>query len=182
VDDNVPESASGREPGAAPNPFVVPPPAPGDAPPSRRATVAKGVRNVLIVFAGIVIGVASLGHFGRSGVAFKDLGAGMCIRRPDGTFTRAHRQDCAKPHDEEIIGWVDDVDTMPVLRGQPTQASRACDSRFEQYSGLTLDVATYHVGFYETHATNAAGHGDVLCFVRRVDGTELTQPLTRSTI
>jgi hypothetical protein len=169
-------------PAPAPNPFVVPPAAPDLAPPSRRATVTKRVRNGVIALAVIGIGLVVMGHIGRGSVSTNDLDAGMCIRMPQGSFKSAHREDCAKPHDAEILGRVDDVDTMPVLQGQPTEASRACDSRFEQYSGTTLDASTYHVGFFETNSVFAAAHGDVLCFVRLVDGAELTHSLRQPTI
>jgi hypothetical protein len=123
-----------------------------------------------------------MGHIGRGSVSTNDLDAGMCIRMPQGSFKSAHREDCAKPHDAEILGRVADVDTMPVLQGQPTEASRACDKLFEQYTGTTLDVSTYHVGFFENNAAYAAAHGDVLCFVRRVDGAEITNALARPTV
>jgi hypothetical protein len=164
------------------NPFVVPPPAPDVVPPTRRATFTKRLRTAAIVVVVLVVGLAVIGHIGRGSVSSNDLAAGMCIRRTEGSFKSAHRQDCAQPHDEEILGWVDNVDTMPVLQGQPTEASRGCDQLFERYTGTTLDAGTYHVGFYETNSVFAAAHGDVLCFVRTVDGSELTHSLRRGTI
>ncbi|MBV9953220.1 MAG: hypothetical protein JO291_14800 [Acidimicrobiia bacterium] len=168
-----------QPPAPPPNPFVVPPPAPPVVPPAPRARMLKQLRAVAIVVVVIVIGLAVAGHIGRGSVSTKDLDAGMCIRNPQGTFKSAHRQDCAKPHDAEILGWIDDVNTLPVLQGTPSDAAKACVDRFAQYTGTPLDTSTYHVGYFDKKGT--IGQADVLCFVRSADGLQLTGSLAAST-
>jgi hypothetical protein len=176
VDEQTPQYEPASQP--EPNPFVVPPPSASDAPPTRRSTVTRRVRNAVISVAILVISIAVMGHIGRGGVSASDLDTGMCIRMPEGTFKSAHREDCTKPHDAEIVGRVDDVTTMPVLEGTASDADKACRDRFESYTGTTFDAGTYTLGFFEKKTDINAGTGDVTCFVR-ANGEQLTRSLAK---
>jgi hypothetical protein len=179
----VDEHASQPEPMAPgpPSPFVVPPPSPADVPPTRRTVVTRQVRKGVAAALVVVAGVAVIGHIGRGDVAATDLDPGMCIRMPQGTFKAAHREDCTKPHDAEIIGLVDHVMTIPVLEGTASDADRACRDRFESYTGNAFDGSTYTLGLFGKKADLTSGIADVTCYVRANAGQlshSLAKPAT----
>ena len=162
-----------------PNPFVVPPPGVDIEPPSRRTIVTRRVRNGVIAAVVLVGSIAVMGHLGRGSIKASELSTGMCIRMPQGTFKSAHREDCAKPHDAEIVGLVDNVTTLPVLEGTPSDADKACRDRFESYTDTTFDGSIYTIGFFAKKTDLTSGTANVTCFVI-ARGGELTRSLAKS--
>lgn len=172
------------EPGqpAAPNPFVVPPPAPSDAAQAAGAPRprARKWRNLVISAVVVVAVFGVISHIGRGKVSVSDIGAGTCIQNPGtGSFKETKGAKCDGPHYAEIMGWINDVSILQTdLSATETEAETRCKALYTQYTGTALDTSVYSVGYYAK--ANEIVTSDVACFVKSATGADLTQPLRAS--
>jgi hypothetical protein len=143
--------------------------------PQRAPSTWRRLRNIVIVVVIVAGGVALIGHIGRSKVNGDDLEAGMCIRIPTGSFSSTDRIGCTKPHDAEVIGWVNNVDTV---FGEDQEALNKCASVFETFAGSSANPSPYSVGYFIENATKGMS-GRAVCYAKSGTGGRLSQPLAR---
>lgn len=140
----------------------------------------QATAGLVLGIVGLLIGAGfwALAATSENSVSTKNVGDCVEVPEGDGLIFSIKGQDCAEPHEGEIvgIGSLDRAgdDPYPDEADVQQMVGEACTAKFESYVGESLDDSDLQMNFiYPSKQNWNRGDGAYLCIASRPDG-ELT--------